>query len=318
MIYVENIEDASGDLVEVAYFDSRACWEAWTSEQGIAAADVTGGLTFGVELDYPVYCPHCDSLVSGASLTPDGVSYVLENLETWSASRVADLVREYDLRDNARREMYRRFRVKYSGMRARDVWRWADSWIDMLAERAELDWTESGGNLSANLRREGFDVTVYVKPDYDTWPDGDFTDNPSADSVAIPDTYRERNSFRYYTPVCSYREHRASLTKLGYARGVAHELATRYVREEMERNVRQDRAVYMIGASASREGIELGRMTIGGYEIDADASYSETISTLTDAVIENGVIDEAVSEARQALARLNASPFAEGAALESS
>jgi hypothetical protein len=317
MIYVENIEDASGDLVDVAYFDSRDCWAAWTAENVVAGTETGGYVPCGHEQDSPTYCAHCGELVPNP-LTSEGIAYVLENLESWSAERVADLVREYDLRDKARREMYRRFRVRYSGMRARDAWRYAESWIDTLSERAELDWTESGGNLSATLQREGFDVTVYVKPDYDTWPDGDFTDNPTADSVRIPDTYRERDSFRYYTPLCSYREHRDGLTKLGFARGVAHELATRYVREEMERNVRQDRAVYVIGASASREGIELAHTAIHGYEIDADATYTQAVTSLTDAVIENGVIDEAVSEARQALARLSASPFAAGAALESS
>lgn len=86
--------------------------------------------------------------------------------------------------------------------------------------------------------------------------------------------------------------------------GASKATADAWVREAAERGAGDlnDANPYIIIVTAEREGIELGRASLGGYGLDPDDfDYDRQVAT---AIEESGMADEALDEARATLARL--------------
>lgn len=178
------------------------------------------------------------------------------------------------------------------------------------ARPLELDWSGDVGTLE----RDGFEVRVTVTPD--DWPRelGTFTD-------VRPDTYerayrtpgwdalleqscgqlwhRPRDSRRYYVPdTGTLEEHRRGYHGLGYSRHAAHVRAFEIIREDVRRACSDDQVEYVVVVKVSRAGVELGSASLGGVDVDDGPRDFEEI------LEDHGLIDEALEEARGALARL--------------
>lgn len=129
---------------------------------------------------------------------------------------------------------------------------------------------------------EGFSIHVEVSEDYDSEPDGMFTDTWSetaSDTWAYaPERRHERGAYRYYEREDGglrddYRYLR-DVSKMG--RAEAYETALRYDRETV-----LDALHYLaacVTVWVSREGVELARASLGGMEYrDYDESMREYV-----------------------------------------
>ncbi len=93
-------------------------------------------------------------------------------------------------------------------------------------------------------RPSGEVLSIKVRVEIDEHPDlswlGEYTDNlPYKLDLRRGDAFerrhRERHTYKYFTPAMTVGEHRRGLSKLGYSRGVAEELARYYCRRDFER-----------------------------------------------------------------------------------
>ena len=66
-VYLDLIEDANGDLVDIAYYH-RGCQPAGLKDWPCPEA-----------IDYPVYCANCGERCWSVPLTDDGIQYCEEN-----------------------------------------------------------------------------------------------------------------------------------------------------------------------------------------------------------------------------------------------
>jgi len=58
MIYVEQLEDENGDLVDIFYYCSSFCYETETGKPAYGH-----GWLYGPETDYDVHCQNCGELL---------------------------------------------------------------------------------------------------------------------------------------------------------------------------------------------------------------------------------------------------------------
>jgi hypothetical protein len=218
------------------------------------------------------------------------------------------------------RDRYRENRRKYHGVSARTAWQWATA-----EPPPALDWEEYGRGLESGykveLERDGFNVTIKALYDYDHEPFETFTDTESDFTVQTPEWdafmartegrgddlnygYRAPDKYRYVELGFSYAETVAYYRNAGCSRGVADFQAREDIRKARDNAVREDRSVFWFKVSAYRAGVELGTASFGGYEIDPDASYTDTLNELSSAVHESDLVAEAIAEARETLETL--------------
>ncbi|MFI6029494.1 hypothetical protein [Amycolatopsis magusensis] len=141
----------------------------------------------------------------------------------------------------------------------------------------------------------GFTATATA--DHNEDPDlfglGEFSDIRTEDTVPVYLSAEIR--YEYFQPSYTLAQRRADLARHGYARGPAHELALRQVREDA-RLARQLEARY-VRVEVRKAGVLLGDVGIGITFIpgdDPDAALAEHIG-------EYGLLDEAIAQARAAL-----------------
>lgn len=171
---------------------------------------------------------------------------------------------------------YREIRAGHPGIAASIALSWART-----PAAPTMPWDERrNGDLRAELFRDGFDVTVTVTVDYDA-------DSSWINSITVA-------------------EHRRGLSRMGYARSVADEMARGYVAAD-KRKARKlqsgDWAMYVVIVTAHRAGVELGGYSLGGCDMGED--YGEKFERECDRTIEDhGMIESALTEARATLDRL--------------
>jgi len=168
--------------------------------------------------------------------------------------------------------------------------------------KAELNWR----NERAEWQQDGFDIVAKIRPDED--PDlswlGTYTDSLPAGEAGRDYIDREKEGdwtsreYRYFVPGNSYAEAVSSLVKMGYTPIGAKRMAKRYVHQDYQRCEDYNRggwSMTYVSVTASREGVELGRASLGGIESDA-GDY------ITDTALE--LVGEAVKEAETTLEEL--------------
>lgn len=141
----------------------------------------------------------------------------------------------------------------------------------------------------------GFTATAVAEHEED--PDlfglGEFTDAPGAETITIPGSaYGPRTYFR---PSYTLAQRRADLARCGYARGPAHELALRQVREDA-RLAGQLQKRY-VRVEVRKAGVLLGEAGAGttfSPDEDLDAAMAEVIDDCA-------LLDEAITQARAAV-----------------
>jgi hypothetical protein len=203
---------------------------------------------------------------------------------------------------------YRRIRARVPSLPAKQAILWARG----NAKPRTLTFTHAGRSLGAAIiERDGFKVVVTI--DYDDMPSERVTTTDVNTGIRNPnfewrgDEYASRgeNRFLQLESESTVREIAPYYHKGGASKNVAWEDARESLQKEAERYLEPDYAEYIVKATAFKEDIELGSSpTIGGIEIDEDEDFDKQFE---DAVFETGVIDEAIEDAREHLARLVAS-----------
>ena len=173
----------------------------------------------------------------------------------------------------------------------------------------DIEWNSNGDR--GEIKIDGFDIVIRVAPD-ELWGMADdeyygtFTDN-GRHPDAIKRTNHGWGECQYWIPSESRRQQAAHYRKIGYARGPAWERAGADIRRQYaaaEEHAR-DGYVVWIQAFVYRKGVKLGGAHIGGVDLTG-LSWSKARATVAEAIRDHGLLDEALSEARDTLADLRA------------
>lgn len=213
--------------------------------------------------------------------------------------------------DAQTKRVYDRYRKQGHG--ARD----SLSLARMTSRSLEYDWDHSYGAevATATFEHEGFDVKVKV--DYEQYVSS--FPEPTEDDTGIRnprfkwtgDSWDTRHTERYLTLESgnTVRELAEYYNKAGQAKHAAWEAARISLNEEAEAYFRDDYAQYVIGVEVSFDGVVVGQADVGGVELDDEQS---TEAGVEDIVRQDGLLDEAMSEAREALAEHDSKIHASG------
>ncbi len=178
-----------------------------------------------------------------------------------------------------------------------------------LPEERRIEMEEVRGDMVGKVEVDGFQVVV--RWTVDEWHQGDyeFTNTPGLGTVENP-KWREaeqhrswgRNDHYHYIglPGGDFNSHYKALQKMGYSKGVAAELAQSYVNQDVERAL-SDEPYYLCEVTAIKNGIELAQASIGGFDFGANPSYSDMIEWAETIPYSDGLIDEAITDAKAAL-----------------
>lgn len=178
--------------------------------------------------------------------------------------------------------------------------------VERATKKIKLSYGGRGNHLAtATLKHRGFDVYVFVEYDEDMTTDdvglGRFTAQRVDDtSIALfpEDSHRRHRSYRWWTPEVSIKEHRESLNKMGYSRGVADELARSYVYEDLKRATDEHWTAYSVGVRVSKAGVELATNYLGGITVDDGPDDPYLADCAED------ILGEAISEAKKEQQRI--------------
>lgn len=165
------------------------------------------------------------------------------------------------------------------------------------ADFAISDW-DWQNDETATREVDGFTLTLSVLPD--EYPDiswlGYFT-NDWEEGAIVSDRFDSRLC-KWFVPQVTVREHFEGLKRY-YSRSESWRLANEYARRDME--TAREYYIYVIVIKAEREGIELGSSSIDGYDFDDERSAHVQAEQ---AVEDYGLVEEAISEAQETLAKL--------------
>lgn len=149
----------------------------------------------------------------------------------------------------------------------------------------------------AELERDGFTIVVKCQPDdvNDFSHLGKFVARWEPDAIKCPDHRGDSRYLQWFVPTQTENERFAYYN--GKA-GMAKEPARRQAHAELMADYRAatEYQARIAVVTASREGVCLGYASLGG--IDGDEDY------FVRTVIDHGLIDEAVTDAKDTLARL--------------
>ena len=141
----------------------------------------------------------------------------------------------------------------------------------------------------------GFTVTATAEPDLE--PDigwlGEFTDTWSPHCVEV--NRADQRSYRYFRPTYTAAQRRADLSRRGYSRARAQELAEAGVRDDARLARTLEHRVICV--EARKAGVLLGTAVMG-TELAPDTELDDEIAALID---DYGLVDDAVAQARAAL-----------------
>jgi hypothetical protein len=141
----------------------------------------------------------------------------------------------------------------------------------------------------------GFTVTATAEPDPEPDIDwlGEFTDTRSPHCVEV--NRGDRHAYRYFLPTYTAAQRRADLSRRGYSRARAQELADEGVRDDARlARVLEHRVICV---EARKAGVLLGAAVMG-TDFAPDTDLEGEIAAVID---DYGLVDEAVEQARTAL-----------------
>jgi hypothetical protein len=173
-----------------------------------------------------------------------------------------------------------------------------------------LTWTTFPNNYVAvgRVTQDGFDVRVIVDYDQYTDPRVEETDvdtgirNPRFRWTGDPWDTRHTKRFLSLESETTVRELAPDYRTSGMSRHVAWETARVSLQKEADAYMEDDYCEYVMRAEASIDDIKLGEsFSLGGIEVE---SYRTMERDFEDAAVENGLIEEAIAEARKSLAKL--------------
>lgn len=177
------------------------------------------------------------------------------------------------------------------------------SWARSEENTVRVEMDSSGDGYDGKIEMDGFDVHVSWRPDYDadtSWL-GEFSEEWEEGAVKVRSPHRFSRA-RWFIPAIPVKEHFDGLHKLGLAKGVARELAEKYVRQEMEILLSEENRFFVCMVTAYKNGVELGSSSLGGCDLGTEYRQAiEWAETLPD---QNGLLSEAVSMAKENLAKL--------------
>jgi len=207
----------------------------------------------------------------------------------------------------SRRAAYLKLRTEHPDAHASTLWAWTLSGLENK-RKGLLDKLDESMSGEMHGRIQGFDICISSEPE-EGFHIGDmglghFTDGAKIGDIPLGDREaRERRTRRgewtHYRPSQSFRERRAYFHGIGMSRHVAWLAAKEDEKRELvlaEEYASGDRCPSYVSVKVYRNGVKLGSSGIG--MCDGDDDY------LKQAVIEHGLIEEAIAEARETLAGL--------------
>lgn len=155
------------------------------------------------------------------------------------------------------------------------------------------------GRSTVELTRGKF--TIHITACLDEFPDtshlGEYSDTWQDGAIRNPESLTDSVMYDWYVPMNTEASHYKALRDMKYGKSLAHELARSYVYRDMQSL--RDYQSFVLFVRAFANGIELGCDSLGGIDIDiSDPSY------LADCVLENGMIDNVIEQATDAIAGL--------------
>lgn len=185
-------------------------------------------------------------------------------------------------------------RLRHQGLPAVQAHQWATTRTPALRYRSG-----PGEKITILLddlpNTTGFTAVASAEPDdnADLFGLGEFSDTRTANTIPV---YRgDENRYEYFRPSCTLAQRRAEFSRRGYARGPAHDIALRHVREDAHQ-ARQLEARY-VRVEVRKAGVLLGEAgtdTVVKPDDDLD-------TTIADTVVEHHLLDEAIEMARAAV-----------------
>ena len=170
-----------------------------------------------------------------------------------------------------------------------------------------IPWqADPNGNEYAFFKHGEFDVHVKIGTDYDydfSECRGEFTDTWQDGVLINPDKGYHGNSYKYFLPMTTTDEHRKSLIKLGYSKGIADEMARKYAYEDMLICLdpdKQDMTAVYIDVRVTYKGVEIGQDALYGIEMK-DTYYRSMENDPYINEVANDCLQEALREARAKL-----------------
>lgn len=209
---------------------------------------------------------------------------------------------------------YRRLRKENPTLGARNALSWAKSLDKPLA----FDWSGNPGRHvnAATTTREGFDVRIVV--DYDEYAERRATLTDKDTGIRNPDfDWDDGDGYMYRNNPqkgCRYIELESEYTVvqladdyhgMGMSRSVALDVARKSLEDEAREYLSDTWASYVVSVKVSIGGIEMGSAGIGGVEVgDGYGGYVHDEREFESSVEENGLIEEAIDEARKSMTRI--------------
>lgn len=192
-------------------------------------------------------------------------------------------------------EDYTKIRQQHDGMGAINAFRWAK-------QKQEEKTREYDGSDIANgpvkLTRGKF--SIHISAEIDESPDhsylGEYSDTWQEGAIRNPESVYNHGVYKWWIPCNTEDGHYKSLRDMKYGKSLARELAHSYVLQDMK--TMKDLQSYIVMVRVYVNGIELGSDVLGGVDISDDIDY------LADTIDENGMIDNAIEEAKTALTGL--------------
>lgn len=213
------------------------------------------------------------------------------------------------LRDMRRRSKlwarYRKLRAEHGAhIGAKYLLLWART-----PDAPAIDWR----NGRASLARDGFQIALRYECECDADLSylGEFSRNPGAEGFRVdPDNlpgdgrdwpeYDGNGRACFYVPMNSPRENARILRERGFPKHAADCAARRIMHDDAARLARYwngELSQYVLSVTVSRNGIELGSDHLGGIDCDGEEYFATCLE-------EHGMVDNAIREARGALAQL--------------
>lgn len=199
---------------------------------------------------------------------------------------------------------YLRLRKEHPSLSANQAMLWARGNL----KPTELKWETFEGNHFAVGRgeRDGFDVRVVV--DYDEYP-SQTAPTPTDDDTGIrnPDfeydeyDYQRGKRFLELESGSTVRELAPYYNRAGASKSVAWERARESLQEEAEAYLSDDYVQLVYRAEVSVGGAKLGEEALGS---DLIIDYRTLEKELDNTVVETGIIEEAIEQAKENLPSL--------------
>lgn len=208
---------------------------------------------------------------------------------------------------------YRRLRRENPTLSARNALAWAKA----KDRETRLEWDTFGNHVGVGTcKREGFDITVFV--DYDEYG-GDYPVSETDVDTGIknPDYHGPDDYYRQHKPFLELEsgETLPELAKYYRKAGMAKNVAWEFSREALANEAKQYRSDDYIRvvfrAEARFEGVVVGRAAgfASDFVIDWRGGFEQD---LDEAVYDTDLIEEAIEDARETVARIVAKSNNEG------